>query len=144
MQIILELMDLTTVIPKVLLIFPAKNEEETIERVITTAKQSRYSPEIIVVDAFSSDRTVELARKAGGIVIQQDAKTFPAKGIAMKTGLREAIKSKADIILFLDADIKNLTPEWIDNLVDGCTNLRYGERLLPKTTSRCSSNKTYR
>jgi glycosyltransferase involved in cell wall biosynthesis len=115
-------MDLTTVIPKVLLIFPAKNEEETIEHVITTAKQSRYSPEIIVVDAFSSDRTVELARNAGGIVIQQDAKTFPAKGIAMKTGLREAIKSKADIILFLDADIKNLTPEWIDNLVDGCTN----------------------
>ena len=50
-------------------------------------------------------------------MIQQDAKTFPAKGIAMKTGL-----SKADIILFLDADIKNLTPEWIDNLVDGCTN----------------------
>ena len=122
MQIILENMDLTTVIPKVLLIFPAKNEEETIEHVITTAKQSRYSPEIIVVDAFSSDRTVELARKAGGIVIQQDAKTFPAKGIAMKTGLREAIKSEADIILFLDADIKNLTPEWIDNLVDGCTN----------------------
>ena len=89
-------MDLTTVIPKVLLIFPAKNEEETIEHVITTAKQSRYSPEIIVVDAFSSDRTVELARKAGGIVIQQDAKTFPGKGIAMKTGIREAIKSKAD------------------------------------------------
>jgi len=115
-------MDLTTVIPKILLIFPAKNEEETIEYVITTAKQSRCNPEIIVVDAFSSDRTVELARKAGGIVIQQDAKTFPAKGIAMKTGLREAIKSKADIILFLDADIKNLTPEWIDNLVDGCTN----------------------
>jgi len=115
-------MDLTTVIPKVLLIFPAKNEEETIEHVISTAKQSRYSPEVIVVDAFSSDRTVELACKAGGIVIQQDAKTFPAKGIAMKTGLREAIKSEADIILFLDADIKNLTPEWIDNLVDGCTN----------------------
>lgn len=97
MEIILEHMDLTTVIPKVLLIFPAKNEEETIEHVITTAKQSRYSPEIIVIDAFSSDQTVELARKAGGIVIQQDAKTFPAKGIAMKTGLREAIKNKADI-----------------------------------------------
>ena len=115
-------MDHATNIPKVLLIFPAKNEAETIEHVIATGNQSHYDPEIIVVDAFSSDRTVELARKAGGIVIQQDAKTFPAKGIAMKTGLREAIKSEADIILFLDADIKNLTPEWIDNLVDGCTN----------------------
>ena len=122
MQIIQEYMDHATNIPKVLLIFPAKNEAETIEHVIATGNQSHYDPEIIVVDAFSSDRTVELARKAGGIVIQQDAKTFPAKGIAMKTGLREAIKSEADIILFLDADIKNLTPEWIDNLVDGCTN----------------------
>ena len=59
-------MDLDTAIPKVLVIFPAKNEEETIEHVITTAKKSRYGPEVMVVDAFSSDRTVELARKAGG------------------------------------------------------------------------------
>ena len=29
-------MDLTTVIPKVLLIFPAKNEEETIEKDVIT------------------------------------------------------------------------------------------------------------
>ena len=39
-------------IPKVLVIFPAKNEEETIEHVITTANKSRYCPEIMVVDAF--------------------------------------------------------------------------------------------
>ncbi|HEU4467569.1 MAG TPA: hypothetical protein VFR61_00865, partial [Nitrososphaeraceae archaeon] len=55
-------------------------------------------------------------------VTQQDDRMFPAKGIAMKKGLHEAISINADIILFLDADIKNLTPEWIDNLVDGCTN----------------------
>ena len=72
---------------------------------------------------FNRIRTVELARKAGGIVVEQDAKMFPAKGVAMKTGLREAFKIEADVILFLDADIKNLTPEWIDNLVNGCTNL---------------------
>ena len=48
-------MDLGIASPKVLVIFPAKNEEETIEHVITTAKQSRYVPEIIVVDAFSSE-----------------------------------------------------------------------------------------
>lgn len=38
----------------------------------------------------------------------------------MKTGLKEAIertKSAPDIILFLDADIRNLTLEWIDKLV---------------------------
>jgi glycosyltransferase involved in cell wall biosynthesis len=108
--------------PKVIVIFPAKNEEDTIEQVITTAKRSRYTPEIIVVDAYSTDRTADLAHNAGARVIQQDAKVFPAKGIAMKRGIREAISNSADIILFLDADIKNLTPEWIDKLVDGSAN----------------------
>jgi hypothetical protein len=40
--------------------------------------------------------------------------------MAMKAGLKEVIdraKDKTDIILFLDADIRNLTPEWIDKLV---------------------------
>ena len=66
---------------------------------------------------------------------QQDDRMFPAKGIAMKKGLNEAISINADIILFLDADIKNLTPEWIDKLVDGYYHLRHGKRLLPTTYS---------
>ena len=103
---------------KIVVIFPAKNEENTIEHVITTAN----NPEVIVVDAYSSDATVEKAKKAGAKVVQQDDRLFPAKGIAMKKGLNEAISINADIIVFLDADIKNLTPEWIDKLVDGCTN----------------------
>ncbi|CAN5599073.1 hypothetical protein BH18THE1_BH18THE1_17010 [soil metagenome] len=40
---------------KLVVIFPAKNEEDTIEYVIKTAKNSRHTPEIIVVDAYSSD-----------------------------------------------------------------------------------------
>lgn len=35
----------------------------------------------------------------------------------MKAGIREAIARSADIILFLDADIKNLSQQWINNLV---------------------------
>lgn len=37
----------------------------------------------------------------------------------MKAGLREAINHReADIALFLDADINNLSSDWIDKLVD--------------------------
>jgi glycosyltransferase involved in cell wall biosynthesis len=107
---------------KVFVVFPAKNEEDTIEHVITTAKKSCYNPEVIVVDAYSSDATVERSVKAGAKVIQQDNRLFPAKGIAMKKGLNQAIIDNADIIVFLDADIKNLTPDWIDKLVDECNN----------------------
>jgi hypothetical protein len=38
----------------------------------------------------------------------------------MRAGLKEAISRAevaTDIILFLDADIRNLTPEWVDKLV---------------------------
>jgi glucosyl-3-phosphoglycerate synthase len=115
-------MNTSNSVPKVAVIFPAKNEEDTIQHVISTAKKSRYTPKIIVVDAYSTDRTAELAQKAGATVIQQEAKMFPAKGNAMKTGLRESFKANADIILFLDADIKNLTSKWIDDLVEGCSN----------------------
>ncbi|MGA9298153.1 MAG: glycosyltransferase [Nitrososphaeraceae archaeon] len=111
--------------PKVVVIFPAKNEENTIESAISVASQSNFKPDIMVVDAYSSDKTAELAVKAGANVIQQPEQIFPAKGIAMKAGLREVIsntKNKsmttpADIILFLDSDIKNLTSEWVDKLV---------------------------
>ena len=100
-----------------MVIFPAKNEEGTIEDSIATAKQSYYKPDVILVDAFSTDKTIQLAGRAGAIVIQQPTKIFPAKGLAMKAGLREAFDRSADIIVFLDADIRNLTPEWVDKLV---------------------------
>jgi glycosyltransferase involved in cell wall biosynthesis len=103
--------------PKVTVIFPAKNEEDTIEHSIAAAKQSYYKPDIILVDAYSTDKTTHLAERAGATVIQQPTKIFPAKGLAMKAGLRKALDSSADIILFLDADIRNLTPEWVDKLV---------------------------
>lgn len=113
--------------PKVVVILPAKNEENTIERTISVVSSSSFNPDIIVVDAHSSDKTVELAIKAGAKVIQQPKQIFPGKGIAMKAGLREAIGgsnntmnkpfvTSADIILFLDSDIKNLTPDWVEKL----------------------------
>ena len=108
--------------PRIVVIFPTKNEEDTIEHVIKTARKSQCRPEVIVVDAYSSDRTVKIARDNGARVIEQDSRIFPAKGIAMKNGINEAIRYDANIILFLDADIKNLTPEWVDKLVDGCIN----------------------
>ena len=111
--------------PKVVVIFPAKNEENTIEGAISVASQSNFNPDIMVVDAYSSDKTAELAVKAGATVIRQPEQIFPGKGIAMKAGLKEVISNNtnigsttpADIILFLDSDIKNLTSEWVDKLV---------------------------
>jgi glucosyl-3-phosphoglycerate synthase len=104
---------------RVATIFPTKNEESTIENAVNVATTSKFNPEVIVVDAYSSDSTADLAAKAGAIVMRQPEQMFPGKGNAMKAGLREAVRNRAaDIVLFLDADISNLTSEWIDKLVN--------------------------
>ncbi len=104
--------------PKVAIIFPTKNEAITIEHSITVAKQNKYKPSIIVVDGHSTDNTRKIASKMGAEVIQEDRRIYPGKGAAMKLGIQKALKDKADIALFMDADIKNLTTEWFDKLID--------------------------
>lgn len=101
----------------VTVIFPAKNEVNTIENAVMAVKKSQYEPEVIVVDAFSTDKTFDVAKKAGAFVIQPEVQMHPGKGLAMKTGLAKALGRSTDVIVFLDADIRNLTSEWIDKLV---------------------------
>ncbi len=103
---------------KVVVVFPARNEVKTIAQCIEVAKQSKYAPEILVVDGNSSDKTKKEAQSAGASVIRQSRGIYPAKGIAMRDGVKAALKLGADIITFLDADIVNLTPEWIDLLAE--------------------------
>ena len=103
---------------KVVVVFPARNEVETIAKCIEVAKQSKYAPEILVVDGNSSDKTKKEALSAGASVIRQSRGIYPAKGIAMRDGIKAALKQGADYIAFLDADIINLTPEWIDLLAE--------------------------
>jgi glucosyl-3-phosphoglycerate synthase len=110
-------------VPKVdvTVIFPAKNEVKTIASCISAAKQSKYSPKILVVDGYSTDGTAEEARKAGAEVILPSKRIHPGKGLAMKTGVKAALEKGTDIIVFMDSDIENLSSEWVDRLVDTIT-----------------------
>ena len=106
---------------KLAVIFCAKNCEKTIGYAISSAKKSHLFRQgngiTIVIDGFSTDNTRQVAKEAeASLVIQQPNRKFPGKGMAMKIGLEAAINAKVDAIVFLDADIKNLTPEWIDLL----------------------------
>ena len=103
---------------KVVVIFPARNEGKTIAKCIEEAKHSKFKPEILVIDGYSTDNTREEAESVGATVIEQSHGIFPAKGRAIKDGIKEAIKRQADSIVFLDADIANLTPEWVDKLAE--------------------------
>jgi glycosyltransferase involved in cell wall biosynthesis len=96
---------------KVSVVIPAYNEEKQIGIVLAAVKKSPYVDEIIVIDDGSEDRTAEIAKEKGVIVISQPN---GGKGSAMGRGVKEA---SGDIIVFFDGDLINLTNEHIESLI---------------------------
>jgi len=91
---------------KVVITIPAYNEEKTIADVISGIRQvmskTKYSYKLLLVDDGSTDRTAEIAEKAGAIVFRNQTN----KGLARTFGveMRECLKLNADIIVHTDAD----------------------------------------
>ncbi|MCP8304630.1 MAG: glycosyltransferase [archaeon] len=104
---------------KVVVIFPARNEERTIGQCIEMVKKSKYHPTVIVADGYSTDNTRDVAEEVGAKVVVSPRRIHPGKGLAMKTGLKVALEENPDIVLFIDSDLENLTSEWVDMLIDG-------------------------
>ncbi len=77
------------------------NEEANIERCLRSVP---FASDVVVVDSFSSDRTLEIAEKLGARIIQEKWRGYgPQKSFAVS-------KAKNDWILSLDAD-EALSPE---------------------------------
>jgi glucosyl-3-phosphoglycerate synthase len=96
----------------VTVIIPAKDEEKTIGKVIQVVQ--KVADEVIVIDGFSEDRTREIAKELGAkVYVQQHYGN--KKGEAMRHGLNVA---QGDIIVYVDADIRNIRPSWIKKLIE--------------------------
>nr|WP_239565178.1 glycosyltransferase [Brevibacillus fulvus] len=80
-------------------IIPARNEEQTIAKVVEEAKQIAEHIEIVVISNGTKDRTAQLAQQAGARVIQMDASLGHDVGRAVG-----AYFAKGNILLFIDAD----------------------------------------
>lgn len=106
-------------------IIPAYNEEKTVSHVVKVVKSLNYIKEVIVVDDGSSDQTAMVALDAGATVINHLKNR--GKGAAIKTGFKS---SKGDIVVFLDADLHNLTKNQVDNIIKPIMN---GEADITKT-----------
>ena len=85
----------------IVVVIPAYNEERTIAEVIRGLKAKAYR-QIIVVDDGSGDRTAELARQEGAIVLTHIINR--GVGGAWGTGLKAALSLDPQIIVTLDAD----------------------------------------
>lgn len=86
---------------KIFVIIPAYNEEKNISEVILHAK--KYCKNIIVVDDGSTDKTSQVAKKAGIEVVERHSKN-KGKGASLRTGADRALKEGAEILIFIDAD----------------------------------------
>lgn len=88
--------------PKICVVIPAYNEQQSIEKVVKDFLGQKYVESVIILDNKSTDNTVALAEKCGAKVIKQDRNRGFAHNYA--TGLKEALKTDANIIATADAD----------------------------------------
>ena len=86
---------------RVIIVVPAYNEERTIVGVIRGLKGRGFT-RIIVVDDNSSDRTSELARNEGVILLRHILNR--GLGGALGTGIKAALCFKPEVIVTFDAD----------------------------------------
>jgi len=109
---------------KISVCFPTLNEEATIAKeivIIRSELQLRYKlvDEIVVIDSGSTDRTREVATEFGARVyladdILPDVEPFKGKGENLWKALYVL---EGDIIVYVDADIKNIHPRFVYGLV---------------------------
>ena len=83
------------------------------ERVIRVAQRVEEIAEIIVVDDGSEDATHVVARRSGVKVVRHEINS--GKGKALQTGSRHA---RHDHLVFLDADLGNITPTKVKKLIN--------------------------
>jgi glycosyltransferase involved in cell wall biosynthesis len=117
------------VVPTVVAVVPAHNEERRIGRVIEALLESQAVGQVIVVNDGSSDRTGEVAREYSPRVVVEDLPRNLGKGGAMLHGARKA--SGSDVILFLDADLIGLKPAHVcallEPVVSGAADMAVGQ-----------------
>ena len=82
---------------KITVVIPALNEEKTVAEVVKGAL--RFADEVIVVDDGSTDRTAELAKRAGARVARHHRRMGAYR--ALKTGFRLA---RGDVVVTMGAD----------------------------------------
>ncbi|MEX1191691.1 MAG: TIGR04283 family arsenosugar biosynthesis glycosyltransferase [Brumimicrobium sp.] len=119
---------------KISIIIPTLNEEENIPQLLDVLSKYTYTyEEIIVVDAKSEDKTVEIAKSYSNVKVIEDQK--PSRANQMNTGANMA---KGNILYFIHADV--LPPTSFENDIEqaikkgadfGCYRFQFDKNALP-------------
>ncbi|HLB60436.1 MAG TPA: glycosyltransferase [Patescibacteria group bacterium] len=95
-------------------IVPAYNEEKNIAGVLSVLTKSPMIDEVIAVNDGSTDRTADIIRSFPSVTDVSFRKNH-GKGHAIASGIGRA---RGDIVLFIDADLVNLTERHIRRFVN--------------------------
>ena len=118
------------------------NEEQVIEKTVEAFIKQDNVEKVIVIDNHSTDKTVEYAQKAGATVITKTSN----KGYAHSwyTGLKEALKTDANIIVITDGDgtyngydISKMSP-----YLENC-DMVVGSRMVQVLCEKTNQNDTF-
>ncbi len=119
--------------PNIAVIIPALNEEQTIadvvRRCVGVGKTNGWKLSVFVVDDGSTDNTANTARMEGARVLSHNRNL--GVGQAFQTGLTEALRSDADILVNIDADGQfqpERIPELIAPILNGCADFATASR----------------
>ena len=89
----------------VAVVIPALNEERAIAQVVAGIPRDIIDT-IVVVDNGSTDRTADVARTAGAVVVEQKERGY---GVALMAGV--AAVPLAEVYVFMDGDASDVTDE---------------------------------
>jgi glycosyltransferase involved in cell wall biosynthesis len=118
---------------KLSVVIPVFNEVRTLEEIIARVQSVSYDKEIVIIDDYSTDGTVDLLRKieakSGNVkVLYHDRNR--GKGAALRMGFA---KVTGDIVIIQDADLEydpREYPQMLEPILDGRADVVYGSRFL--------------
>ena len=119
---------------KLFIVIPAYNEEVTIGKVVQELRALELpdiEKEVIVVDDGSMDRTGEVARSEGAVIVRHIVNR--GVGGALGTGISAALRKGADIIVTYDADGQHAASDIekvIGPIQNGSADVVLGTRML--------------
>ncbi len=114
---------------RVFAVIPAWNEASRLRGVLETVRP--HVDGMVVVDDGSADRTFDVARSVGVVVLRHVLNR--GQGAALRTGTEAALRLGADIIVHLDADGQH-DPSMVKALIapirEGEADVVFGSRFL--------------
>ncbi len=107
-------------------VLPALDEEATVGAIVEVIRRDLIEglpfplvDELIVIDSGSTDRTAEVAAKAGARVVHRDEilprlPALPGKGEVL---WRSLLATSGDIVCFVDADLRDFSSTFVSGIV---------------------------